>query len=120
MFMMELDTNVTFVFVHLLQKDISRNTSIQCTFKRSIHALCVTIIHQKKLCHVKSVPEKNDYIACTECNKSIKSKSSFLSRHIKLFHSEDKKIHVCKLCPFQTVHDGSLTKHVRNIHKLTK
>ena len=63
--------------------------------------------------HVKNVHRRED-IVCISCNKTIKLSS--VAKHKWLFHSGVQTQHKCDLCPYQTIHTGSLKRHKQNIH----
>ena len=65
--------------------------------------------------HVKNVHQKSDNINCSECNKHIKKMS--LKIHMKNFHSGEQTLYYCKICTFQSIHQGALSTHVKNIHQ---
>ena len=65
--------------------------------------------------HFKNVHQKSENINCSECNKSIQKGS--LKQHMKIFHSGEQTLYNCKVCPFQSIHQGAVIKHVKNIHQ---
>ena len=65
--------------------------------------------------HVRNVHEKRENINCSECKKSIQKDS--LKRHTQIFHSRDQTLYNCKVCTFQSIHQGAVSKHVRNVHQ---
>ena len=65
--------------------------------------------------HVKNVHQKSENINCSECNQYVQKVN--LKRHIKVFHSGEQTLYNCKVCTFQSIHESSVSKHVRNIHQ---
>ena len=92
--------------IHLKEKKFD---CISCDYKAATKG------HLHK--HFDSVHQKN-IITCQICNKRLK-KTSF-ARHMKTFHGDQKSLHSCKMCPFQTIHHGSLQIHTENVHKKPK
>ena len=64
---------------------------------------------------MKNVHQKSENINCNECNISIQKVS--LKGHMKKFHSGEQTLNNCKVCTFQSIHQGSLSIHVRNVHQ---
>ena len=64
--------------------------------------------------HVKNVHQKSENIDCSECNKSIQKKN--MKRHMQMIHSREQTLYDCNVCTFQTIHQESLSTHVRNVH----
>lgn len=67
----------------------------------------VTYLNQ----HIKNVHEENNHI-CPVCGV-LKSNSAKMSRHIKLYHSEDVKIYSCPECDYKTKFEATFQRHVK-------
>ena len=65
--------------------------------------------------HVKNVHQKSENINCTECNVSIQKIG--LKIHMKKFHSADQTLYNCRVCTFQSIHQGAVSKDIRNVHQ---
>ena len=68
--------------------------------------------------HIKAVHLNNDMdkIKCTDCDYETVLKSN-LTRHRKLFHSENSTKYNCTICTFKTKHENNLKRHVKSVHQ---
>ena len=94
--------------------------SNQCISEKDICVKYVIIKQREKesyhfMLKIKNVHQNSENINCTECNKSIQK--SYVTTHIKLFHSGEKPKYSCKVCTFQTIHSNGVSKHVKNVHQ---